>query len=79
MQKILADTEDAIRGKSERKIHLYSSHDLNIVYVLKFFDQMYKHLPGYSACIALEIHEEKGRYFLQVRKLLRRQFGYDKI
>lgn len=66
-KKILTDTENAISGKSATKIHLYSAHDVNVVYVLMFFDLMYKHAPGYGSTVVIEVHEEAGDHFIQVR------------
>ncbi|GJQ72932.1 hypothetical protein Trydic_g1574 [Trypoxylus dichotomus] len=66
MKKILTDTEDTIFGKKNRRINLYSAHDVNIAYILIFFDQMYKHAPGYSATLVIEVHEENSDYFIEV-------------
>ncbi|KAI4459596.1 acid phosphatase-related [Holotrichia oblita] len=65
-KKILTDTENTISGKSTSKIHLYSAHDVNIVYVLMFLDLMYKHAPGYGAAVAIEVHEENGDHFIEI-------------
>lgn len=67
MKKILDDSQNRIKSATNSKIHIYSGHDFNIVQSLIFLGLMYKHHPGYGACLVLELHEEDGSYFFEVR------------
>nr|XP_022907403.1 venom acid phosphatase Acph-1-like [Onthophagus taurus] len=48
-----------------RKIYVYSAHDLNISSMLNFFDNFIPHNPNYGAHIIIEVHKYIGIYFLK--------------
>ncbi|GJQ72931.1 hypothetical protein Trydic_g1573 [Trypoxylus dichotomus] len=88
--KILSDTENRINSNSTKKFHLYSGHELNVYQTLNLlgFATMKPHIPGYGACVIIEVHKINNRNILQVFyrgtkyddfKLLKNQQGEDNI
>lgn len=62
LRKILTDSLDKIKGTSERKMHLYSCHDVNVANFLINLGAMYPHFPDYAATVALEFHRFGDKY-----------------
>ena len=60
----------AVRNGSmdrNRKINLYSAHDLNIVAVLKALGVYQPHVPKYSSAVIIELHRINNFFYVKVR------------
>ncbi|KAK5649380.1 hypothetical protein RI129_000409 [Pyrocoelia pectoralis] len=52
---------------SERKMFLYSSHDVNVANTLAVLDIFKPHFPHYNSAVMIELHREPGeRYIVKV-------------
>ncbi|XP_033225863.1 uncharacterized protein LOC117178544 [Belonocnema kinseyi] len=51
---------------TNRKINLYSGHDVNIAAVLKALDIYYPHFPKFSSAVILELHFIEKDFYLKV-------------
>ena len=49
-----------------RKINLYSGHDINIFAILKALDVYYPHFPAFSSAVILELHFINQLYYVKV-------------
>lgn len=51
----------------DRKINLFSGHDVNVaalLYALNIFDYQ---TPKFSSSVIIELHEKDGQFFVKVR------------
>nr|XP_022906559.1 venom acid phosphatase Acph-1-like [Onthophagus taurus] len=72
MSKVINNTYSTINGENEaknRKIYLYSGHDLNVGAVLSYLDNFVPHAINYGAHIIIEVHKYLGIYFLKVTNI----------
>lgn len=63
---MIQDMKSVINGTLERKINLFSAHDINIagiLHALRIFDN---NLPEYSSAVIVELREKSGNYFVKV-------------
>ncbi|XP_022919848.2 venom acid phosphatase Acph-1-like [Onthophagus taurus] len=68
VSQIVNNTYATINGESEaknRKIYLYSGHDLNVAGLLFFLDSFVPHNPNYGAHIIIEVHKYFGVYLVK--------------
>lgn len=59
MKKVVNDTIQMLQKRREvadRKLYIYSGHDMNIASILSWLDVYEPHLPNYGAYIVFEIH-----------------------
>lgn len=49
-----------------RKVMLYSAHDINVVAVLKALNVYYPHAIKFSAAVILELHLIQQKYYVKV-------------
>lgn len=54
------------KGFEERKICLFSGHDLNIVALLGAFNSFKRKYTGYCSFIAMELHLIDEKYFVKI-------------
>ena len=54
------------QSPSQRKIFLYSGHELNIVAVLQTLNVWKPHIPSYSSAIIIELYEDLRSYYVKV-------------
>ncbi|CAH0561066.1 unnamed protein product [Brassicogethes aeneus] len=68
LKKIIDECKAKMEGvlSEERKIYLYSGHDINITQFLGTLDLFEPHMPPYCACVILELHEINGEYGLKI-------------
>ncbi|GJQ70320.1 hypothetical protein Trydic_g11881 [Trypoxylus dichotomus] len=64
--KILEDSENHTKGKSNYKVHLYAGHEFTLAHILTFLKISYKNHAGFGACLAFELYEENGSWFLEL-------------
>jgi prostatic aicd phosphatase len=50
----------------DRKINLYSAHDLNVAAMLKTLKIFDNHIPRFTSSVIIELHEKNGNYFIKV-------------
>ncbi|KAB0797169.1 hypothetical protein PPYR_08163 [Photinus pyralis] len=50
----------------ERKINLYSGHELNIAAILGAMDVFFPHIPPYGACVLIELHRHDDNYYVLI-------------
>ncbi|XP_076233677.1 venom acid phosphatase [Calliopsis andreniformis] len=53
-------------SNDERKIYLYAGHETNIAAILIALKVYYPHVPEYSSCVMVELHEIDNEYYIQV-------------
>lgn len=68
LKKILNDTKNKIDDLNlEKKLHIYSAHDYNLVFMLKIIGLLTIELePTYASFLAVELHKINGTYALKV-------------
>jgi len=66
LNKIIDDTNAVINGTLNRKINLFSAHDMSIIglqHSLNIFDNR---IPEYTSSIIIELYEKDKKYFIKV-------------
>ena len=74
LREIIKDMESVINGSisENRKMNLYSAHDLNVVAVLSVLGVYYPHAPRYSSNVMIDLHEIDGIFYIKVCSYLLR-------
>ncbi|KAF5300433.1 hypothetical protein FQA39_LY02232 [Lamprigera yunnana] len=65
LKKYLDTVDQKIKGDlipSERKMLLYSAHEISVAGLLRALNVFYPHVPNYGACLLLELHLIDGVY-----------------
>ncbi|XP_067204730.1 venom acid phosphatase Acph-1-like [Linepithema humile] len=68
LQQITEDMNEVINGTTNRKINLFSGHDINVVAILRALhikNEIYS-MPNFTSSVILELHEWKDMYFVKV-------------
>ncbi|KMQ84722.1 venom acid phosphatase acph-1-like protein [Lasius niger] len=67
LRKVINDMDGVINGTlKDRKINLFSGHDINmaaLLYALNIFDYQ---TPKFSSSVIIELHEKDGQFFVKV-------------
>ncbi|XP_063903025.1 venom acid phosphatase Acph-1-like [Zophobas morio] len=66
LQKILKDTQAKIKKQENKKLYLYSGHEMNVAFILNTFGVFKPHVPPYGSHILLEIHKINGEYGIKM-------------
>lgn len=69
LEKIINDTQALINGElipSNRKLFLYSAHEVNVFHLLTVLGEDVKSMVPHSAYIMLEVHKINETYSIQV-------------
>lgn len=67
LQKMLDDTEEKIRNKTETKLYLYSAHENNIGQLFATLDLFeYPHIPTYGSYVLFEVHLINDTYGFKI-------------
>lgn len=67
IKKFLDDIQAGIDSKKfQPKIFLYAVHEYNMAYVLSALGIFDPHIPYYSSCLIVELHEIDAQYKLKV-------------
>lgn len=69
MKKVVDECKLKISGKmnENRKIYLYSGHDVNIGHLLNTLEVYKPHIPPYNAYFIFELHDIEGVYGVKVK------------
>lgn len=65
LKRIIDDMNEVING-TNRKINLFSAHDMTVaafLYALNIHDHRY---PAYTSSVIVELHENSENYFVKV-------------
>ncbi|XP_029165111.1 uncharacterized protein LOC114936176 [Nylanderia fulva] len=67
LRRIINDMKQKINGTlPDRKINLFSAHDLNVAALLQALNIYNNETPKYGSCIIIELHEKNNEYFVKV-------------
>lgn len=67
MCRIIDDMDKVINGTLEdRKINLFSAHDVNVAGMLHALKISEHYYPAYTSSVIIELHEKDGTYFVKV-------------
>lgn len=67
LNNIIKDLNSVINGTLvDRKINLFSAHDVNMVSMLKALKIFDHSIPQFTSSVILELRERDGDYFVQV-------------
>lgn len=68
IRKFIDDMISVKQGtmNKNRKLLLYSGHDITIVAVLQNLGVYFPHVPKFSSAVILELHQIKESYFVKV-------------
>ena len=56
--------------KDGKKIIMYSAHDLNLGAQILALGITKPHLPNFTSAVILELYQDNGNYFVQVRYII---------
>ncbi|XP_071573276.1 venom acid phosphatase Acph-1-like [Temnothorax nylanderi] len=67
LRRLIDDMNKVINGTlGDRKINLFSAHDLNVAGILHALNISERRLPAYTSSVIVELHEKTGMYFVKV-------------
>ncbi|XP_043474696.1 venom acid phosphatase Acph-1-like [Leptopilina heterotoma] len=66
IRKFVNDILAVKSGELEKKLFLYSGHDITVVAVLKTLGVYFTHVPKFTSAVILELHQIKGDYFIKL-------------
>lgn len=68
VKKFITDMEAVRNGSMEknRKIMLYSAHDITVAAVLKALNVYYPHVPQFTSAVIAELHFIENRFFVKI-------------
>ncbi|XP_014487256.1 PREDICTED: venom acid phosphatase Acph-1-like [Dinoponera quadriceps] len=67
LYKILQDMNGVINGTlSDRKINLFSAHDVNVFAFLRALGIFDNKIPAFTSSVIVELREKNGEYFVRV-------------
>lgn len=55
-----------IKGTLNRKINLFSAHDMNVSGLLLALNISKRHFPEFTSSVIIELHERDEKYFVKV-------------
>ncbi|XP_029165198.1 venom acid phosphatase Acph-1-like isoform X2 [Nylanderia fulva] len=65
--RIINDMKQKINGTlPDRKINLFSAHDINVAALLQALNIYNNEIPRYGSCIMIELHEKYDEFFVKV-------------
>lgn len=68
LRKIINDMDGVMNGTlQDRKINIFSGHDINMAALLHALNIYEDIMPKYTSCIMIELHEKNGKFFVKVR------------
>lgn len=66
LKEILRNMDMSINALKSKELYLYSAHDLNVVGLLGAMELYWRHIPSYTACIVMELHEIDHVHYVKV-------------
>ncbi|XP_032676117.1 venom acid phosphatase Acph-1-like [Odontomachus brunneus] len=67
LHRMIQDMKEVINGTSvDKKINLFSAHDLNVIAMLQALGVYNNIFPSFSSAVIIELLEKKGNYFVKV-------------
>ncbi|XP_014487263.1 PREDICTED: venom acid phosphatase Acph-1-like [Dinoponera quadriceps] len=71
LHRMIQDMKGVINGTLvDRKINLFSAHDINVVAMLKALDIYDNTFPSFTSTVIVELHEKDNNYFVKVLRYL---------
>ncbi|GAB1863159.1 Prostatic acid phosphatase [Camponotus japonicus] len=67
LRRIINDMNEVINGTlKDRKLNLFSGHDINVAGIMHALNISDEHVPQYTSSIMIELHEKNGEFFVKV-------------
>lgn len=67
LRRIINDMNKVINGTlKDRKLNLFSGHDINVAAIMHALNIFDEHVPQYMSSIIIELHEINRRFFIKV-------------
>ncbi|KYN02993.1 Venom acid phosphatase Acph-1 [Cyphomyrmex costatus] len=66
LNRLINDMDKVINGTLNRRINLFSGHDINVSALLLALNISKHHFPQYTSCVIIELHEKNKKYFVKV-------------
>lgn len=67
LRKIIDNMNEVVNGTlKDRKLNLFSGHDLNVAAIMHALNISYENVPRYTSSIMIELHEKNGEFFVKV-------------
>jgi len=67
LNRIIEDMNKVINGTlADRKINLFSAHDIHVAALLYALNIFKHHFPAYTSTVIIELREKDGEYFVKV-------------
>ncbi|EFN60534.1 Lysosomal acid phosphatase [Camponotus floridanus] len=67
LRRIINDMNEVINGTlKDRKLNLFSGHDINVAAISHALNIFCEHVPQYTSSIIIELHEKNSKFFVKV-------------
>ncbi|KYQ55099.1 Venom acid phosphatase Acph-1 [Trachymyrmex zeteki] len=66
LNRLIDDMNKVIKGTLNRKINLFSAHDMNVSGLLLALNISKRHFPEFTSSVIIELHERDEKYFVKI-------------